>query len=172
MPADRSVSIVKIGIPELPRVRALARCIWPECFAGILPADIIGPMVEAIYDPDVLCADVEERGHIYWIAQVDGEDAGYASAYREGDRLWIKKLYLLDSSRGLGLGKRLIAVAQQELPGAASLALYVNDGNASAIAFYKSQGFAIDELVPVNMGGFDFRDYVMSRPLQEHEPEM
>ena len=97
MPADRSVSIVKIGLAELPRVRALARRIWPECFAGILPADIISPMVEAIYDLDVLRADVEEHGHVYWIAQVDGEDAGYASAYREADRLWIKKLYLLDS---------------------------------------------------------------------------
>jgi diamine N-acetyltransferase len=164
MPAD--VSIAKIGLAELPRVRALARRIWPECFAGVLPADIISPMVEAIYDLDVLRADMEEDGHIYWIAQVDGEDAGYASAYREADRLWIKKLYLLDSSRGLGLGKRLIAAAQQELSGARSLALYVNDGNASAIAFYRSQGFTIDSLVPVNMGGFEMKDYVMTRPAE------
>jgi GNAT superfamily N-acetyltransferase len=165
MHSGRTISIAKIGASELHRVRALARRIWPECFAGILPAHIISPMVEAIYDLDVLRADMEEDGHIYWIAQVDGEDAGYASAYREGDRLWIKKLYLLDSSRGLGLGKRLIATAQQELSGAKSLALYVNDGNASAIAFYRSQGFAIDSLVPVNMGGFEMKDYVMTRPV-------
>jgi ribosomal protein S18 acetylase RimI-like enzyme len=166
MSADRSVSIARIGAGDLSRVRALARRIWPECFAGILPADIIGPMVEAIYAPDELRADIDRRGHIYWIAQVDGEDAGYCSAYREGDRLWIKKLYLLDNCRGLGLGKRLIAIAQQELSGAASLALYVNDGNASAIAFYKSQGFAIDSLVPVSMGGFDMRDFIMVRALK------
>jgi diamine N-acetyltransferase len=164
MQPRRAVSIDTISLIDLPRVRALARRIWPECFSGILPADIIGPMVEAIYDLDELRADVEARGHIYWIAQVDGEDAGYASAYRAGDCLWIKKLYLLDSCRGLGLGKRLIAVAQQELSGAASLALYVNDGNAPAIAFYKSQGFTIDRLVEVNMGGFDMKDYVMTRP--------
>jgi ribosomal protein S18 acetylase RimI-like enzyme len=166
MPADRPVSITRIGLGDLPRVRALARRIWPECFAGILPADIIGPMVEAIYDLDALRADMQENGHIYWIAQVDGEDAGYCSAYREGDRLWIKKLYLLDSCRGLGLGKRLVATAQQELSGAKSLGLYVNDGNASAIAFYKSQGFTIDRLVPVNMGGFDMRDYIMVRVVE------
>lgn len=164
MQPHRAVSINTISLGDLHRVRALARRIWPECFAGILPAEIIGPMVEAIYDLEVLRADVEEDGHIYWIAQVDGEDAGYASAYREGDRLWIKKLYLLDSCRGLGLGKRLIAAAQQELSGATSLALYVNDGNASAIAFYKSQGFTIDRLVEVSMGGFDMKDYVMTRP--------
>ena len=168
MQAGRAISIEKIGAGDLSRVRALARRIWPECFAGILPAGIIGPMVEAIYDLDVLRADMDARSHIYWIAQVDGEDAGYASAYREADRLWIKKLYLLESSRGLGLGKRLIATAQQELSGAKSLGLYVNDGNASAIAFYKSQGFAIDRLEAVNMGGFEMKDYVMIRPVGSH----
>jgi diamine N-acetyltransferase len=162
---DRSVSITKIGVGDLHRVRTLARRIWPECFAGILPTDTISPMVEAIYDLDTLRADIDQHGHIYWIAHVGGEDAGYASAYREADRLWIKKLYLLDSSRGLGLGRRLIATAQAELPGAASLALYVHEGNASAIAFYESQGFAIDRLVLVSMGGFDMRDYIMVRPL-------
>jgi diamine N-acetyltransferase len=164
MQPGRTISVEKIGVADIPRVCALARRIWPECFAGILPGDIIGPMVEAIYDLGALAADIEERGHVYWIARVDGEDAGYASAYRDGDCLWIKKLYLLDSCRGLGLGKRLIATAQEQLPGAKTLGLYVNDGNASAIAFYRSQGFAIDELVPVNMGGFDFNDYVMTRP--------
>jgi ribosomal protein S18 acetylase RimI-like enzyme len=165
MQTGRAVTIGKIGVGDLHRVRALARRIWPECFAGVLPADIISPMVEAIYDLDVLRADVEVHRHVYWIAQIDGEDAGYASAYREADCLWIKKLYLLDSSRGLGLGKRLIATAQQELSGATSLALYVNEGNASAIAFYRSQGFTIDSLVPVSMGGFEMKDYVMTRPV-------
>lgn len=162
---SHTVTITRIGAGDLDRVRALARRIWPECFAGILPADIISPMVEAIYAPDELRADIDRRGHIYWLVQVDGEDAGYCSAYREGERLWIKKLYLLDRCRGLGLGKRLIATARQAFPGAASLALYVNEGNAPAIAFYKSQGFTIDRLVPIPMGGFDMHDYIMVRPL-------
>src|SRR5262245_53692270 len=113
---SRAIDIARIGAADLHRVRALARRIWPECFAGIIASEQIGPMVEAIYDLDVLNADVAERGHIYWLVQVDGADAGYASAYREGARLWIKKLYLLDSTRGLGLGKMLMATAMEALP--------------------------------------------------------
>lgn len=158
-------SIHRIAEADLPRVQALARRIWPEAFAGILTPEQIENIVADVYALPTLRADMAERGHLYWIAQVDGEDAGYASAYREGGRLWIKKLYLLHSVRGLGLGKRLIAAAQQALPGASRLALYVNDGNASAIAFYKSQGFAIDDLVPIRMGPYELHDYIMTKPV-------
>jgi diamine N-acetyltransferase len=165
MDAARKSSIEKIGGAGLPRVQSLAQRIWPECFAGILPPDHIDAIVEQVYDLDTLNADVVGRHHIYWIAQVDGEDAGYASAYREGDRVWIKKLYLLDTCRGLGLGKRLIATALEAFPGAASVGLYVNDGNVSAIDFYRAQGFTIEALAPVRMGPFDLHDYVMARPV-------
>lgn len=159
------IHIEEIGAADLPRVRALAERIWPECFAGILPAERIGPMVADIYAIETLAADMAERGHVYWIARVDGRDVGYASAYREAGCLWIKKLYLLESCRGLGLGKRLIATAVAAFPGCTFLRLYVNDGNTPAIGFYESQGFAIEEHVPVQMGPFEFRDYVMAKPL-------
>ena len=41
------------------------------------------------------------------------------------------------------------------------MALFVNDGNARAIAFYRSQGFEVESHVPVQMGPFRFTDYVM-----------
>jgi ribosomal protein S18 acetylase RimI-like enzyme len=165
MGAERKSSIEKIGAADLPRVQALAQRIWPECFAGILPPGHIDAIVAEVYHPGVLRADVAERRHIYWIAQIDGADAGYASAYLEDGRVWIKKLYLLDTCRGLGLGKRLIATALAAFPGAASVGLYVNDANVSAIDFYHAQGFAIEALVPVRMGPFDLKDYVMARPV-------
>jgi ribosomal protein S18 acetylase RimI-like enzyme len=163
--AGPDVDIEPIGPSELGRVATLARVIWPECFAGILPADRIGPMVEDIYAPATLEADIAERGHRYWIARVDGTDAGYGSAYREADRLWIKKLYLRAEHRGLGLGKRLIAAAIAAFPGSRTLGLYVNDANTPAIGFYKAQGFAVERHVPVLMGPFAFTDYVMARSL-------
>jgi ribosomal protein S18 acetylase RimI-like enzyme len=45
------------------------------------------------------------------------------------------------------------------------VALYVNDSNANAIGFYLAQGFTLEATVPVRMGGFDFTDHVMSKPL-------
>lgn len=152
-------------LDDLPRVQALARDIWPECFAGILPPERIGPMVEAIYALDTLRDDVQVRGHRYWLAQVDGHDVGYVSAYPEGARLWLKKLYLRHTCRGKGTGKALIATVLKAFPDARELALYVNDGNAPAIAFYHAQGFEIEATVPVRMGPFDFTDHILRKAL-------
>jgi diamine N-acetyltransferase len=159
------IDIVPAGHESLERVRALAYAIWPEAYAGILPAEQIEPMLDEIYAISELAADIDARGHRYWLATRGTEDLGFASAYREDDRVWIKKLYVLGSARGLGLGKRLVATAVATYPGATSVALFVNDGNTPAIAFYRAQGFALEREVPVRMGPFDFIDFVMARPL-------
>ncbi len=156
--------ITPVAPPELPRVAALARRIWPEAFAAILPADRIVGMLDEIYALETLLADIGERGQQYWLASRDGQDLGYASAYRADGRVWIKKLYLLAEARGLGLGKAMIATARAHFGEDLPVALYVNDGNAPAIAFYRSQGFEIEQHVPVQMGPYQFTDYVMVRP--------
>lgn len=160
-----AIDIVKAGPADMDRVRALAHEIWPECFAGIIDAELIPGMLAEIYAPETLAADLAERGHVYWLVTVDGADAGYASAYRSGERLWIKKLYVRAACRKLGLGKRLVGAALAEFPGAASLGLYVNDGNAPAIAWYEKQGFVVEARVPVQMGPYRFTDFVMAKPL-------
>jgi len=160
-----TIEIEPIGPEGLPRVRALALEIWPEAFAGIIPADRIPGMLAEIYALDTLSADIAERGHRYWIATVDGVDTGFGSAYRDGTRVWIKKLYVRASTRGLGLGKRLMDTGIAAFPGSESVGLYVNNGNAPAIAFYRSRGFAVEAEVPVRMGPYDFIDFVMARPL-------
>lgn len=157
-------SILPIDATALPRVADLAWRIWPEAFAGILPADRIPGMLAEIYAPEALAADITERGHQYWIAAHGDRDVGFASAYRADGRVWIKKLYLLAETRGLGLGKALIATARSHFGEHLPVALYVNDGNAAAIAFYRSQGFEVEQHVPVQMGPYQFHDYVMLKP--------
>lgn len=157
-------AITAIEPPDLPRVADLAHRIWPEAFAGILPADRIPGMLAEIYALDTLTADISERGHQYWLATIDGRDVGYGSAYRADGRVWIKKLYLLAETRGLGIGKALIATARDHFGPELPVALYVNDGNATAIAFYRSQGFEVEKHVPVQMGPYQFTDYVMLKP--------
>jgi ribosomal protein S18 acetylase RimI-like enzyme len=159
-----NLTVIPIDQQDLPRIADLAHRIWPEAFAGILPADRIPGMLAEIYDLETLRADIVERHHQYWLAQSDGTDLGYASAYSADGRVWIKKLYLLASARGLGLGKALIAAARAHFGDGLPVALYVNDGNAAAIAFYRSQGFEVERHVPVRMGPYDFHDYVMLKP--------
>jgi diamine N-acetyltransferase len=161
----KDIAIFPIGAGELQRVRELAHEIWPEAYAGVLPADRIPPMLAEIYSLETLAADITERSHRYWLATVAAKDAGFASAYREDERVWIKKLYVRSTIRGLGLGKRLIETAVAAFPGATSVGLFVNNGNASAVGFYRAQGFAIEAEVPVRMGPYDFTDFVMSKTI-------
>lgn len=163
--APASLRITHIGNADLHRIATLARRIWPEAFAGILPADQIPAMLDEIYAIDTLRADIALRGHVYWIALIDGHDAGYLSAYREADRLWIKKIYVDAACRGRGIGRHLLDKAQAHFAPIGSVALNVNDGNTAAIGFYQAQGFAIEAHVPVRMGPFDFHDYIMARQL-------
>lgn len=161
-----SPAIIPIGVADLPRVAELAHRIWPEAFAGILPPEHIPGMLAEIYALPTLSADIAERGHQYWLATDGaGGDLGFASAYRDEGRVWIKKLYLLASARGLGLGKALIATARAHFGEHLPVALYVNDGNAPAIAFYRAQGFEVERHVPVKMGPYQFHDYVMLKPV-------
>lgn len=154
-------SISPIGSADLPRVQRLAHAIWPEAYAGILPEERIPGMLADIYAMETLEADIAERGHQYWLARVGEDDLGFASAYRSDGRVWIKKLYVLKAARGLGLGKQLIVAARRHFGPDLPVALYVNDGNAPAIAFYSAQGFTIEGREPVQMGPYAFVDYVM-----------
>jgi len=153
--------IIAIGPDDLDRVTTLAWRIWPEAFNGILPAETIPGMLNDIYAPETLAADITERKHQYWLATSDGRDAGYISAYLSEGRVWIKKLYLLAETRGQGLGKALMNTACEHFGSDLPVALFVNDGNKHAIAFYRSQGFEVERHVPVRMGPYDFHDYVM-----------
>lgn len=104
------------------------------------------------------------RGDPVQVASLAHVRAKRVNAYLKDGRLWIKKLYLLPSVRGMGLGKQLIATIRDHYGRQHPQALYVSDRNETAIAFYKSQGFTVESLEPVQMGPYHFEDYVMVRP--------
>ena len=59
------------------------------------------------------------------------------------DAAEIGALYLLRSTQGLGLGRRLLEAALGHLPPHQDVVLYVLDKNRRAIRFYESMGFRL-----------------------------
>ena len=159
-----AITITPLTRPDLPRVTAIARLTWPVAFDGLIPAAEIPKIVEAIYAPAQLEADMD-NGHAFWIAVANGADAAFCAAYREGDTVWLKKLYVLPAAQGLGLGTALTQTAIAHFAGAKEISLFVKNDNVKAIGFYRRAGFAIAREVPVTMGHMHFTDYVMIRPL-------
>lgn len=166
----RNVRIRRIGVDELEIVRELALIIWPKCYRNIIGPDRVDAMLAVLYATDHLEKEMLEQGHVFWVVRFNDLDVGYASAYKEGGRLWLKKLYVRDEFRGQGLGKALIDNAldhfkSEELVSAEELALYVNKDNTPAINYYLRSGFQVEAEVPVQMGPYAFTDYVMQRAL-------
>ena len=158
----------KIGANELEIVRELALIIWPKCYRNIIGPDRVDAMLAVLYSTDNLMHEMHDSGHAFWIVSIGDADVGYASGYVDGGRLWLKKLYVRDDYRGLGLGKALIQAVLDHFhtPGATQdMALYVNRDNSPAIDYYLRSGFKIEAEVPVQMGPYVFTDFVMQRAL-------
>ena len=159
------IAIRRIAADELPVVQKIANETWPTAFAGVIERHQIEMMLEDIYDLDMLQNDMDALGHVYWVARHHGQDSGFVSSFKEDDVTWIKKLYILPSKQGLGIGRALMGTAKAHFAPQRALSLNVNNGNAKAIEFYKKYGFAVEKEVPVRMGPFDFTDYVMTKVL-------
>ena len=156
--------IRRIGVDELDTVRELALYIWPKCYRNIIGPDRVDAMLAVLYSHETLEREILEDGHVFWVARYGPMDVGYASAYTDGGRLWLKKLYVRDDHRGLGLGKRLIDAALGHFT-ADEMALFVNRDNRPAIDYYLRSGFQVEAEVPVQMGPYAFSDLVMQRAL-------
>lgn len=162
---DNSIAIRRIGVDELEIVQRLAEEIWPSAFEGVIQRHQIEIMLGDIYALESLEDEMLAQGHVFWIARHAGEDSAFVSSYKIDDVTWIKKLYVLPSKQGLGLGRALIATATEHFAPSRALSLNVNNGNTRAIAFYRKYGFEIEKEVPVKMGPFDFTDFVMTKLL-------
>ena len=155
---------------DLPTVRDLAHRTWPATFSAILSPDQIAYMLERMYGPEALRAQVEERGHVFLLAR---DDAGEARAYvsYELDCLpgvtKVHKLYVLPDGHRGGTGRALVeAVADiARAAGQQALRLDVNRDNP-AVGFYERLGFAkVDEVVTEIGEGYVMDDFVFEKNL-------
>ncbi len=147
---------------QLPLVIDLARRIWPAAYAGVLAPGQIDNLLMRIYSAENLTAELA-AGHRFWAAYDDGVPVGYASGYRDGTVVWIKKLYVLPQCQGRGIGRILMETIVTAFAPSEEVRLLVNNGNVAAQAFYSRCGFERIAAVPVKMGDFGFTDFVYRR---------
>ena len=79
--------------------------------------------------------------------------------------MWITKLYVLSDYRGFGLGKVLIAAAQDHFA-AQHLSVCVHKEHETAVDFCLRSGFEIDHEIPFSLGTYGFTDYVMHKDVR------
>ena len=164
------MTVAPATLADLPTVRDLAHRTWPATFAAILSPDQIAYMLERMYGPEALRAQVEERGHAFLLARDDaGAPRGYVSYeldYRPGVTK-IHKLYVVPEGHRGGTGRALAeaVAAAARAAGQQALRLDVNRDNP-AVGFYERLGFAkVDEVVTEIGEGYVMDDFVFERDL-------
>ena len=86
---------------------------------------------------------------MFLVAESDGQIIGSVMVGYEGHRGWINYLAVDPDYRLKGLGRQLMAHAEQLLraAGCPKINLQVRSTNQAVIAFYEAIGFANDEVV-------------------------
>lgn len=142
----------------------LAQRIWRVCYPSIFCHEQIENILQHVYNEENLQKEMH-NGHRFWLAWEGERAVGYASGYKEGEVIWLRKLYVLPEVQKQGIGKMLTqAVIDAFLP-ARELRLMVNSNNLLAQGFYMRTGFTCIDKVPVQMGDFHFTDFIFAKPL-------
>ena len=149
------------------RVSRLASVIWHECYSSLLPSGQIDYMLSTYHSEQAVMDELGD-GYEYVVLRDSGKDIGYCGFHKEGDRIYIGKLYLLREYRGKGYGRRMLDIIDRfaESEGVDKEYLRVNKGNPT-VDIYLKAGFIIKDSVVSDIGnGFVMDDYIMERSLR------
>jgi GNAT superfamily N-acetyltransferase len=151
-------------------IRYVSERTWPSTYGHIISQEQIDFMLDWMYS-DASMSEQFEKGHQFYIANLNGEDIGFCSVSAEpmDDQVnaqkahKLNKLYVLPTAHGTGSGKALLhkAIEVAKAEGSSSLFLQVNKLN-NAYTFYLKSGFIKESEFKFEIGnGFYMDDYVM-----------
>ncbi|MGB5317367.1 MAG: GNAT family N-acetyltransferase [Robiginitalea sp.] len=167
MTPEVSFTVVKTP-PEVARVAELAGIIWKEHYIPIIGKAQVDYMLEKFQSAPAIEKQLVE-GICYVSIKTDGITQGYMAFERQGKTLFLSKIYLLDSFRGLGIGKVAMSFLEEKAHalGCKQIALTVNKYNNQSINAYLRLGFEKKEGKITDIGGgFVMDDYLMVKLLK------
>jgi len=162
----RQVDPADLG-PDVQTVARLAAQIWSEHYTPIIGADQVGYMLESYHSAEAIADQIVKEGYRYWLAEDGTVPVAYCGAVAEPDRLFLSKLYVLDSRRRQGIAHRFVEILRGWCTeaGLPRIQLTVAKQNTESMAAYEKLGFSIVDSINTDIGsGFFMDDYVMEMP--------
>lgn len=162
-----TIQIVAAAEKDIPVIRSIAEAVWPGTYGKIISDEQIRYMLEKMYAPEVLAAQLA-GGHRFVFALEDDKILGFAGFEQtEKEKMKLHKLYILPEAQGKGVGALLILFIKDCAiqAGVKMLHLNVNKYNA-AYHFYLKSGFTVLYEEDLDIGnGYFMNDYVMGMNL-------
>jgi GNAT superfamily N-acetyltransferase len=168
------ITLTAVAEQDFPVLRELAGTIWRQHYAAIISAAQIEYMLAGRLSDEALQTHIQVANKWLELLRVSGTPVGYCGyelASMQGDEtklavMKLGQLYVLESHRGLGLGKLMLGHVEEQARklGCSVLWLQVNKKNAGAIGFYMATGFeVVREAVFDIGGGFVMDDYLVEK---------
>ena len=174
LPAD--VTLTPAREQDFAMLRELAGTIWRQHYAAIISVAQIDYMLAGRFSDEALREHTQAADGWLELLRVSGTPVGYCGyelaelngSEASPDAMKLGQLYVLQSHRGMGLGRFMLGHVEGralEL-GRRALWLQVNKRNTEAIKFYRAAGFEVVREAVIEIGGgFVMDDYVMAKPL-------
>ena len=96
-----------------------------------------------------ICRKLRVRPDLFLVGVVEGEIVASVMAGYEGHRGWLNYLAVAPEHQRRGFGRAIVDEAERLLrkEGCPKINLQVRTSNQSALEFYRSIGFAVDDVV-------------------------
>jgi len=149
---------------DIGEVVKIARNIWIEHYTPIVGIEQVEYMLCNFHTKDVISKEISQHKYMYYLIKDKNRVIGYLGILIKSDDLFLSKLYILSSARGLGVGRAAMnfikKLAQKNHVG--KITLTVNRNNTGSIAAYYKLGFAKTGEVIIDIGeGYKMDDYKM-----------
>lgn len=159
--------IKRANLENCTAIQKVAEVVFPATYKEILTPQQLDYMMDWMYSTENLHKQMEQEGHIYYIAWQENTPIGYVSIQpQDKDLFHLQKIYVLPSYQGLGLGRALFERALKAIkemhPSCCVVELNVNRNN-KAVLFYERMGMrkAREGDFPIG-NGFYMNDYIMA----------
>lgn len=156
----------KATLADCELIQKLAQQIFPITYQEILTPEQIDYMMEWMYSLDNIRKQMEEEGHVYFLAYDENSLAGYVSVQPQGkDVFHLQKIYVLPAYQGAHCGsflfRQAIKYIKEVHPTPCLMELNVNRHN-KALKFYENMGMKKLREGDFEIGnGYYMNDYIM-----------
>ena len=138
--------------------------VWRQYYPAIISKEQIEYMLEKFQSFDAVSKQIANEKYRYFLMKDGGSFEGFFAIAPKDDALFLSKIYIRESKRGLGFAKKSVSfikeIAKKE--GFNNISLTVNRENEPSIKAYLKLGFKIDGEMDVDIGnGYVMNDYKM-----------
>lgn len=164
------LTIRKAAIEDCGLIHEMASIVFPATYREILSTEQLDFMMDWMYSHENLRKQMEDEGHVYFIASKEDVPCGYVSVQPQGEALFhLQKIYVLPSFQGQHLGSFLFRHAVKYIkeihPTPCLMELNVNRNN-KALLFYERMGMKKLREGDFPIGnGYYMNDYIMGLEL-------